>query len=87
MFDYTTTLRQLCGIMSIAGFERRAAEEIRSLFGDAFDEITTDGARNIILLKKSKKPGVSKRLIFTPSHSIGITEVLIEICLFCSSFP
>ena len=63
MFDYTTTLRQLCGIMSIAGFERRAAEEIRSLFGDAFDEITTDGARNIILLKKSKKPGVTGKLM------------------------
>ena len=63
MFDSTTTLRQLCGIMSIAGFERRAAEEIRSLFGDAFDEITTDGARNIILLKKSKKPGVTGKLM------------------------
>ena len=63
MFDYTTTLRQLCGIMSIAGFERRAAEEIRSLFGEAFDEITTDPARNIILTKKSKKPGVTGKLM------------------------
>lgn len=63
MFDYTTTLRQLCGIMSIAGFEKRAADEIRSLYGSAFDEITTDPARNIILLKKSKKPGVTGKLM------------------------
>ncbi|MBQ8186729.1 MAG: hypothetical protein IJ037_07640 [Clostridia bacterium] len=63
MFDYTTTLRRLCGIMSIAGYEKRAADEIRDLFGSAFDSITTDPARNIILLKKSKKPGVTGKLM------------------------
>ena len=63
MFDYITTLRQLCGIMSIAGFERRAANQIRTLFGEAFDEITTDAARNIILTKKSKKPGVTGKMM------------------------
>ena len=34
---------------------------------------------------KSGVPGVSKRLIFTPFHSIGITDVLREIFLFISS--
>ncbi len=36
---------------------------------------------------KSKNPGVSSTLIFTPSHSIGITDVAIEIWRFCSSLP
>ena len=34
---------------------------------------------------KSKKPGVSSRLILQPSHSIGIVVVLMEIPRFCSS--
>ena len=55
MLDYKDTLRFLSAIPSIAGCEKYAAEKIREKFGELFDEIYTDAARNIILVKKSKK--------------------------------
>ena len=55
MLDYKDTLRYLTAIPSISGCEKYAAEKIREKFGDLFDEIYTDMARNIILVKKSKK--------------------------------
>lgn len=43
--------------------------------------------RQAELSMKQLSAGVSKIFIFTPFHSMGTTEVLIEICLFCSSLP
>lgn len=68
MLDYKTTLRCLCEIPSIAGCEKYAAEKIRATFGDFFDEIYTDAARNIILVKKSKKITENAPRIMLDAH-------------------
>lgn len=68
MLDYKTTLRFLCGIPSIAGCEKYAAEKIRAQFGDFFDEIYTDAARNIVLVKKSKKITENAPRIMLDAH-------------------
>ena len=68
MLDYKETLRFLTEIPSIAGCEKYAAEKIRAQFGGLFDEITTDAARNIILVKKSKKITENAPRILLDAH-------------------
>jgi len=68
MPDYKDTLRFLTSIPSIAGCEKYAAEKIREKFGDLFDEIYTDAARNIILVKKSKKNTEDKKRVMLDAH-------------------
>lgn len=55
MPEFKEILRQLCSVMTITGCERNAFEEIRQNYGEYFDEIYTDMARNVILVKKSKR--------------------------------
>ncbi|MGN1410211.1 MAG: M42 family metallopeptidase [Eubacteriales bacterium] len=55
MPEFKEILRRLCSVMTISGCERNALEEIRESYGGYFDEIDTDMARNVILVKKSKK--------------------------------
>lgn len=68
MLDYKDTLRFLSAIPSIAGCEKYAAEKIREKFGELFDEIYTDAARNIILVKKSKKNPENANRVMLDAH-------------------
>lgn len=63
MLDFKSTLRTLCGIMSVPGFEADAAAVIGKTFGPYFDSFTRDGGRNQIFLKKSTKPGTHPLLM------------------------
>ncbi len=72
MLDYKTTLRHLCGIMSISGCEREAARDVISEYGKYFDSVTVDRARNIILMKKSQKPNAPKIMLDAHIDQIGM---------------
>lgn len=68
MLDYKETVRFLTAIPSIAGCEKYAAEKIREKFGDLFDEIYADAARNIVLVKKSKKNTENAKRVMLDAH-------------------
>ena len=68
MLDFKETVRFLTAIPSIAGCEKYAAEKIREKFGDLFDEIYTDAARNIVLVKKSKKITENAKRVMLDAH-------------------
>ena len=51
MADFKEILRSLCSIMTVTGCERNAYDEVKAMFSADFDEIKTDLARNIILIK------------------------------------
>ncbi len=55
MTDYKETLRKLCSIVTVSGCEKQAHESVKADFGGVFDEIYTDRARNIILVKRSRR--------------------------------
>jgi len=63
MLEFTPTLRALCGIMSVGGFEREAVREAGRLFGDAFDSFSVDAGRNGIFRKRSAKSGPHPTLL------------------------
>ncbi len=56
MADFKEILRSLCSIMTVTGCERNAYDEVKAMFSADFDEIKTDLARNIILIKHSSHP-------------------------------
>ena len=68
MLDFKETVRFLTAIPSIAGCEKFAAEKIREKFGDLFDEIYTDAARNIVLVKKSAKITENAKKVMLDAH-------------------
>lgn len=72
MLDYKTTLRHLCGIMSVSGCEREAARDVISQYGKYFDSAAVDRARNIILMKKSQKPNAPKIMLDAHIDQIGM---------------
>lgn len=59
MTEFKDILHRLCSIMTVTGCEKNAYEEVRDMFSSDFDEIRSDLARNIILVKKSKHPSRS----------------------------
>lgn len=68
----------LCGQMSVSGFERRAAEEIRKQFAADFDEIETDAVGNHLLWRRCGRPNALTILVDAHFDEIGflVTEVL-----------
>ena len=52
MAEFKEILRRLCSIMTITGCEKNAYDEVKAMFSSDFDEIRTDLARNIVLIKR-----------------------------------
>ena len=71
-------ITELSGIMSVSGFEYRAAGKIRELFEPYFDEIRTDRVGNHILIKRCGRADASKILIDAHFDEIGmlVSDVL-----------
>ena len=71
-------ITELSGIMSVSGFEYRAAEKIRELFAPCFDEVKTDRVGNHTLIKKCGREGAPKILIDVHFDEIGmlVSDVL-----------
>jgi len=75
---YTEILEILCGTMTVSGWERNAHETVRQHFASRFDEITSDGARNLILLRRCQKENAPRILLDAHMDEIGmmVREVL-----------
>lgn len=69
---------ELCSVMSVSGYESRAAEEISRLLGGRFDSIERDAVGNCFLWKRCGREGVPKILIDTHFDEIGmlVREIL-----------
>ena len=72
MLDYKKTLRHLCSVMSVSGCERESAREVTEEYGKYFDSVSVDAARNIILVKKSKKKNAKKIMLDAHFDQIGM---------------
>lgn len=70
--NYTETLRALTGMMTISGFEERAADKIRELFGPDFNEIAADRAGNLLLTKKCGRPNAKKIMLDAHLDEVGM---------------
>ncbi len=72
------SILSLCACMSVSGFECRAAALLREKYGADFDEISTDGVGNHILIKRCGREGAPLALIDTHFDEIGM--MVTEIC-------
>ncbi len=52
--NFEALLKELCDIPTVSGCEVNAHEKIKALVGAEFDEVYSDSARNLILVKKSR---------------------------------
>ena len=68
----------LCSLMTVSGFEHRAAGEVKRLYGDCFDEVKSDAAGNYLLIRRCGKPDAAMALIDAHMDEIGmmVTDVL-----------
>ena len=57
---------KLCSIPSLSGFEYRASDRVKEIYGEYFDEIKTDLVGNQILLRRCTKENAPK--IFVDAH-------------------
>jgi len=68
----------LCSLMTISGYENRAVSEVKKMYGEYFDEIRTDAAGNVLLIKRCGKENAPMALIDAHFDEIGmiVTDVL-----------
>ena len=63
---------RLCSVMSVSGFEYRAASEIEEIYRKDFDEIGSDRVGNITLLKRSRRHNAPAILVDTHLDEVGM---------------
>ena len=68
----------LCSVMSVSGFEKRAAESVRALTEGMFDSLETDAVGNCVAVKKCGKEVAPRLLLDAHLDEIGmlVTEIL-----------
>ena len=68
----------LCSLMTVSGYENRAADDVIKMYGDRFDEIKTDPVGNVLLVKKCGREGAPVALVDAHFDEIGmmVTDVL-----------
>ena len=69
---------ELCALMSVSGFERRASSELERLLGGEFDEIKTDPVGNHLFFKRCGREGAPLCLVDAHFDEIGM--MVTEIC-------
>ena len=71
-------ITELSEIMSVSGFEHRAADKIRELYAPYFDEIMTDRVGNHTLIKRCGREDAPKILIDAHFDEVGmlVSDVL-----------
>ena len=71
-------IRELSGVMTVSGFEYRATERIRELYGELFDEIYSDRVGNHLLVRRCGKNGAPKIMVDAHLDEIGfvVSEVI-----------
>ena len=69
---------RLCSLMSVSGFEKRAASELEELLGDSFDEMRTDAVGNHLFFKGCGREGAPLCLVDAHFDEIGM--MVTDIC-------
>ena len=72
MVNYKELLRQMCAVMSVSGYEKRAARELLPLVERYFDSATVDGVGNVILLKKCGREGSPRIMLDAHFDEVGM---------------
>lgn len=69
---------KLCGTMTVSGFEYRATESLKELYGSDFDSIEADRVGNHLLIKRCGRENARKILIDAHFDEVGmlVSEVL-----------
>lgn len=69
---------KLCSIPSLSGFEYRASDRVKEIYGEYFDEIKTDLVGNQILLRRCTKENAPKILVDAHFDEVGmiVSDVL-----------
>ena len=62
----------LCSISSVSGFEKRAAEQVRELCSEGFDEFYTDAVGNCTLIKRCGKKDAPRVLVDAHLDEVGM---------------
>lgn len=79
MTEYKRLLEGLCAIPSVSGFERAGhAEALKTIGEGLFDEVRTDARGNLLLIRRSGKPGAPLLLLDAHFDEIGmmVSELL-----------
>jgi len=63
---------ELCSVMSVSGFEKRAIEPVKALTDGMFDSVACDAVGNITLVKKCGKADAPRVLIDAHLDEIGM---------------
>ena len=68
----------LCQVMSVSGFEYRATEEIRNIYGHCFDEIVADSVGNHVLVRRCGRENARRILVDAHLDEVGmlVSDVL-----------
>ena len=66
------TLKKLCSLMTVSGFEKQAKEEIFKLAEPIFDEAYSDSFGNFVFVKKSGLPNAPKMMVDAHFDRIGM---------------
>ena len=68
----------LCRIPSLSGFEYRAAEKVKAIYADKFDEVHTDSIGNMLFVRRCKKENAPKIMVDAHLDEIGmiVTDIL-----------
>ena len=69
---------ELCSVMSVSGFEKRAADTLYATIGKDFDEIKTDSVGNHIFIKRCAKKDAPTCLVDAHFDEVGmmVTDIL-----------
>ena len=63
---------KLCSVPSLSGFEYRASESVKEIYGKDFDEIKTDLVGNQILLRRCGRENAPKILVDAHFDEVGM---------------
>ncbi len=82
-FDISTAclledIVRLCSLCSVSGYEYRAEEQIREIYGEHFDEIQSDGVGNYVLIKYSGRANAPRIMVDAHFDEVGfiVREIL-----------
>ena len=62
----------LCSLMTISGFEHRAYDDVKKLYGERFDEVKVDAAGNYLLIRRCGKEDAPLAMIDAHMDEIGM---------------
>lgn len=68
----------LCSLPSVSGFEKRAAESVREICSEGFDEFRADAVGNCMLIKRCGRENAPRVLIDAHLDEVGL--IVTDIC-------